>query len=359
MCVCVCVIFICLFKRAIKFAICRQSRCDSHAAERLMDNELKNWREGMYLACSKGYVNVVRVLIHKGMNDPDVCRVQLGCSRTLNIALRHACKHGQDGIVPFLISKGADDLYSGLTDACKGGHLKIVQFMIFEKGLRATNHLMAVACRNGHNAIARLMFENGADDYKWGMIEACRGGHITIVKTIIRLMMESDSKDEYPIFDYWYSDYFCYACAGGNIDIVDFFICNGANKFDYGLFCACKSGRIHVVKLMIKKGAKIWNNDLTHVITHWDRTNNLRNKCILFMYFLGAHLIRSLKYETVDDDDNKLLLPFLFDYGFKGLSKYNYPRLCKKIAGKKLIHYLLKRDLPNFIIKLIICPYVV
>jgi ankyrin repeat protein len=53
-----------------------------------------------------------------------------------------------------------------------------------------------------------------------------------------------------------------YACQGGNLEIVKLMIKKGANIWNWGLEGACEGGHLEIVNLMIEKGANDWNNGL-------------------------------------------------------------------------------------------------
>src|SRR3989344_4068680 len=68
----------------------------------------------------------------------------------------------------------------------------------------------------------------------------------------------------------YYNDYYPYdwteldhglgaACRGGNKDLIDLMISNGANNWNYGLKGACIGGHRDLIDLMISKGASNWN----------------------------------------------------------------------------------------------------
>jgi ankyrin repeat protein len=54
------------------------------------------------------------------------------------------------------------------------------------------------------------------------------------------------------------------ACRSGDISIIQLMIDNGADYWNYGFWIACNDGNMHVVQYMIDKGADGWNGGLGH-----------------------------------------------------------------------------------------------
>lgn len=52
-----------------------------------------------------------------------------------------------------------------------------------------------------------------------------------------------------------------YACAGGNIEAVDFIIRHGATGYDFGLKGACARGDFQIALKMIELGGRSYNSD--------------------------------------------------------------------------------------------------
>ncbi len=89
-------------------------------------------------------------------------------------------------------------------------------------------------------------FEVIVNDNEWnnnGLLEKyCKNNDVITIRKMIKL-------DLYWDFGLWG------ACRSGNMDIVKLMIEKGANNWNWGLDIACAGGHLDCVKLMIEKGA--------------------------------------------------------------------------------------------------------
>ncbi len=100
-------------------------------------------------ACCDGDINTVKTLMS---NNNEL---------NLHGGLSNACYSGHMEIVKLLISKGITHFDLGLYYACYSGHMEIVKLLI-SKGATAYNNGLIGACKNGHEEIAELMISKGA-----------------------------------------------------------------------------------------------------------------------------------------------------------------------------------------------------
>jgi len=106
------------------------------------------------------------------------------------------------------------------------------------------------------------------------LYEACLGGHMKIVKILTNTELEITT-DRYGLFNYIVNNYikltetrtlnmnlgFDGACSGGHIEIVKLMIRNGGDRFDKGLFNACKKNYVAIINLLIKQSCYKYNID--------------------------------------------------------------------------------------------------
>ena len=86
-----------------------------------------------------------------------------------NYGLSGACRGGHMEIVLLMIEKGVVDNWDwGLRGACEGGHMRVVLLMI-EKGATDWNWGLNYACYGGHMDTVLLMIEKGATDWNRGV----------------------------------------------------------------------------------------------------------------------------------------------------------------------------------------------
>lgn len=111
-----------------------------------------NGNKELYLACEKGNMELVQLLIEKeGAND-------------YNNGLDGACRNGNMEIIKYLIKKGANNYNQGLCGASRNGNLEVVELMI-EKGANSYDRPLYLACQSQSEKnieIVRLLMEKGA-----------------------------------------------------------------------------------------------------------------------------------------------------------------------------------------------------
>ena len=189
----------------------------------------------LHKACSKGYLDIVKLLIHNGA---EVNAVGNGADTPLH----SACSWGRIDVVKLLIDNGAEvnavdnDGETPLHEACYRRNLEIVKLLI-------------------DNGAAVNAIEN---DGEYPLHKACRIGNLDIVKLLIEKNAEVnvvDNDGDTPLH---------YACSDNpNQDIVKLLIEKNAevnvvdNDGDTPLHYACSDGNLDIVKLLIGKNAEV------------------------------------------------------------------------------------------------------
>lgn len=102
-----------------------------------------NFEEVMQYAVEGGHIDIVRLLIQKGVTN-------------FNWAMVHAACRGHIDIVCLLIDEGATDFDGALRYAADGGHIDIVKLMI-QKGVTNFNCAMEAAAEGGHTKIVKVL----------------------------------------------------------------------------------------------------------------------------------------------------------------------------------------------------------
>lgn len=108
------------------------------------------WDNCLYCACKGNNLDVVQLLINKGVVN------------TWEIGLCGACRGGHTEMAQLMIDKGANDLNNGLNGACKKGHLGLVRFMV-SKGADKCD--LYYACYGGNMEIIQYVINRGGDDW--------------------------------------------------------------------------------------------------------------------------------------------------------------------------------------------------
>lgn len=195
----------------------------------------------LYLACDRGFLDIVNILLEKGKAIVNYQRPTYG-SGPIHIA----CYRGNLEVVKVLILKGKADVNVGrLTDgatpvflASSRGFSEIVDFLL-EFGhadankclsLQTTNPLQ-IACRKNHLAVVNSLLVKG---------------HVS------ESLHHGDSEDV-PLQ---------IACLEGNIGLIQILLNVGHADINFPptyspLFLACKGGKTEVVELLLHWNAKV------------------------------------------------------------------------------------------------------
>jgi hypothetical protein len=114
---------------------------------------------GLYLACSRGHIDIIILLCKLGAND-------------FEHALAGACSGGHLDIVEGLLAAGAKEITRGLGEACMAGHIDVVHFLLekADNNIKAVNWGFTKACLGRQTVAAALMVERGCtafDSVRW------------------------------------------------------------------------------------------------------------------------------------------------------------------------------------------------
>lgn len=142
----------------------------------------------------------------------------------------------------------------GLEYACQGGHLLLVKFLS-KNFLYLTNLKNAVdqACKHNHFHIIKYLI----DTFHFHSAFILHGGLKNALVACIEQFPISGSLD---IIEYLIDKYgevidlnacLYHACKLGIMELIDFFIKEGATDYDKGFYGACKGGREEVVKKLL------------------------------------------------------------------------------------------------------------
>lgn len=135
--------------------------------------------------------------------------------------LEEAARLGDKELIDSLIKKGANFMESGIRGASKGGHKELIKFFI----------------------------ENGASETHIALYNVSEIGN----KELVEFLLDYCNKQF--VLDYG----FVGAAKCRHIDLVQFFIDKGCNKWNLGMAHAASGGHLDIVKFFLKKGHGIFH----------------------------------------------------------------------------------------------------
>lgn len=199
------------------------------------------WCYGLRGACKGNNIDIFKMYMHK---IPPSLFGGTWCWFD-NYCLQHVCETGNMKFIKFIIKKGYIGWHFGLLGACEGGHMKIVKYMTN----KFTHYDKKKGCAT-HRSIYNI------NDC---MMVACISGNIQIVKYLIKkIKYFKDTHDLERCLEY----YLQYACRGGHVELIEYFMSIGAKDVNSAMETACRWGNIEIVKIMINNGATNWNQCL-------------------------------------------------------------------------------------------------
>jgi ankyrin repeat protein len=271
-------------------------------------------KTALWVACEKGFVSVVQLLLAKGGEEIDVNQsdargigpLLVACQKSrmeisqlllarmdidVNQAetttgctpLYMASQLGQHEIVRLILARGDTDVNrptrstgsSALSFACGKGDVDMVRLLLARKEI-AVNQMrndgassLYMACEYGHAEIARLLLTreeidvNQPNNEGWSpLLQACKQGHTEVVRLLLAretlAVNQPSSRGATPIF---------MASMNGQIEIVRLLLqhseidahqrANGYSPF----FMACAQGHIEVVRLLLSSENNIDVNE--------------------------------------------------------------------------------------------------
>lgn len=106
-----------------------------------------------------------------------------------NFAIKHASYLGNQEMVEYLISEGADvDAENSLsvTFASSQNHMKVLQLLFTQKiDIKKNKSALNLACRHGHFDIVKFLISKGASITNDILIITAYHGHLDIVKYLV------------------------------------------------------------------------------------------------------------------------------------------------------------------------------
>lgn len=197
---------------------------------------------GLFIVCRKGNKELVNMVINFLKDNPRFIN-----SSTYNDGLRGACLGKQLDLVELMINLGAWNLEDGFRCACEGGDLQIIQFFI-SKGIKSYNEGYYFAAKGGHKELLDF-FSDKCDkelDIEIAFKYACEGGSLNIVQYFIEKGV-----------DYSFGLY--YACLNNHVHLINYFIKeNNIENIGHGFVGACNSAHLNLVILMINSTKDDW-----------------------------------------------------------------------------------------------------
>ena len=103
------------------------------------------------------------------------------------------------------------------------------------------------------------LYNGGQEEIGSAMSEAILAGHTALVYHLIKRGNEIFGPDD---MDQFKDEGLTDAAEAGNVELVNYFIGRGADKWEWGLQGAIRGGHKHLVDFFIAKGAHYWKGAL-------------------------------------------------------------------------------------------------
>ncbi|KAJ8116082.1 hypothetical protein OPT61_g2411 [Boeremia exigua] len=213
------------------------------------------------LAAEKGHIEIVQLLINKGVNvkyqSPNICNGDVEYNSTF--ALEAASEGGQEEVVQLLLNKGANV------------NAQSTHWSINQEQFYYSNALYA-ASEGGYERIVKQLLDHGADLMQGGyygnaLQAAAAGGHEQTVKLLLDARgADVNARGQY-YWKWWCefldSNALCIASEYGYEQIVKLLLDRGADvnlqggPYGNALVAASANGYGQVVRLLLEKGAMV------------------------------------------------------------------------------------------------------
>lgn len=232
-----------------------------------VDKKDKSGNTALYIACSNGKLDVVKLLLNNNAKVNQICRFK----RT---ALYTACINGHDDIVNLLVEKDGKIFLGGInTDrliyrVVERKYREVLKKLVEQKvylDMQYKNRetVLHKACSTLDLETAKILVDGGAnvniqdEDFNIPLHIACKTNNLEMVKLLTRAGSFINSKgfeEKTPLY---------IACEMGNIDIVKYLVAcgieldikniNGATPLNVAVY----KGHKDIVKFLIANGANI------------------------------------------------------------------------------------------------------
>ena len=203
-----------------------------------------------------------------------------------------------------------------------------------------------------------------------GLFYACICGHLGMVIFIIKMKRIYVKQLDYALW---------HAGVGGNKDIIDLLINNGATEVSNGLYGACENGRMEIVEWMIKKADQLQKP--------YDLSDCLKYVCAIGRIDMAVAIIKKGATNFCSAlqnarEHNHLKLSLFFIYSGTPLMDENWGKYkfnlnilnhvnrhihklhffidfySQQLKTKFMINIVLKKFFPNYFISHIIHPFI-
>lgn len=200
-------------------------------------------------------------------------------NKTLKIkdAFIYACKYGHLDIIKYLL-KIEPKLYvlfeeeEAFYNACMFGHLNVVKYLLeIKSDIVISDYfnqfLFCKVCEFGYNEVAKYLLEIKSDLLYYKNIKlfnyACEYGYINAIKFMLQINLELKTSDNIICT-------FIKTCEYGHFDIAEYLMQNYWEYFKNNLYeyydheysCACKYGKLKLVKSLDNKIQVIKENEM-------------------------------------------------------------------------------------------------
>jgi ankyrin repeat protein len=156
----------------------------------MIEKGAHDWNLGFSGACSGGHIDIANLMIKKG-------------AKHFNNGFCNACECNHIDIVKLIIEKqnlhNIVEWQRGFKHAYIHGNLNIVKLILsnFNANIYCLNYALENSCKYGNYKIVKYLISKGADNLDRGLTEAQLNGHKNIVKLLTRLSIAKNRRFSY------------------------------------------------------------------------------------------------------------------------------------------------------------------
>jgi len=254
----------------------------------------KNIEKRIKKAVKYGYFDLVKFISDK-----------MTYIKIFNLGLKYSIRNGSDEMIEYFIEKGANNWNIGLREAARKKDLKLIEYFI-KKGANDWNEGLYGAAESGDKNIINYFIDKGANKWDKAIIAAAKNN--------LEIVLFFKKKFSYILEKYIHWNLIAINSITGkdSLNIINYIIKHESNII-WGdvLIKASKKGKMEIVKIIISKDDKVYNNINNAIYS------SIEGGHIDIIYFLCSKMFEKNKIV----DWNSLMIKAIEENNFE-LGKY-------------------------------------